>query len=136
MATTGDGYLVKGAGMNAIADVSTAQRLAVVIEDAEAKRLGLTVRKVRPRLAGRLGTAPGTLENIRRLRLKNIPSWLMARIRAEFVAVLQAEIRRLEQEISIHLQAGTDPRADDLVAAQAQVVSAKNLLNGAAGGSR
>jgi hypothetical protein len=133
MASIDDGYLVEGAGMNALADVSVAHRLTAAIEDAEAKRLGVSIIKARPRVARKLGAAPGTLENIRRFRLKNIPSWLMARIRCEFVAVLQAEIGRLEHEISIHLQTGTDPRSDDLAAAQAQVASAKKILTSAGG---
>lgn len=120
--------------MNAVADVSTANRLARTLEDHEAQRLHVPVRAARAIVARRIGAAPGTLENLRRQRLKSIPSWLMARIRAEFVAVLQAEVRRLEHEISIHLQAGASNRDDDLAAAQAQVLSAKKILNAAVSG--
>lgn len=120
--------------MNALADVSTAHQLTAAIEDAEAKRLGVTILQARPRVAQRLGASPGTLENIRRFRLKKIPNWLMARIRAEFVAILQAEIRRLEHEITIHLQAGVDHHCDDLAKAKAQVDQAKALLGSSARG--
>lgn len=132
MASIGDGYSVGGKGMNAIADVSTANRLARVLEDHEARRLKLPVIKARSAVARRLGAAPGTLENLRRLRLKSVPSWLMARIRAEFIAVLQSEVRRLEHDISIHIQAGFDHRDDDLAKAQAQVMAAKEILTAAA----
>jgi len=128
VASDSDGYLVEGRPVNALADVSTARRLASTVEDAEARRLGLPVSKARAHVARRLGASPGTLENIRRERLKNIPHWLMARIRSAFVAVLQNEIGRLEHEIAIHLQTGTDHRDDDLAKAQAQVAAAKQLI--------
>lgn len=117
--------------MNACADVSTAKALAATIEDHEARRLRVPVSRARRIVAHRLGAAPGTLENLRRMRLKNVSSWLMARIRAEFVAVLQAEVTRLEHEISIHLQAGVDHRGHDLAKAQAQVPSARKILEAA-----
>jgi hypothetical protein len=54
----------------------------------------------------------------------------MARIRAAFVAELQAEIGRLQHEISIAVQTGMDPREDDLAKAQAQLVEARALIKG------
>jgi hypothetical protein len=129
MASIDDGYLVES--MTATVDVSTAKELARVIEDHEARRQRMPVRKARGIVARRLGAAPGTLENLRRFRLKSIPHWLMARIRSEFVAVLQSEVRRLEHEISIHIQAGSDHRGNDLAKAQAQIVAAKKILNAA-----
>lgn len=114
--------------MNAMADIEAVHRLARTLEDAEAKRLGVRIQEARSSLARRLRTSPGTLENIRRLRTKVVPSWLMARIRAEFVSVLQAEILRLEHEIHISQQIGLDHHDDDLQAAQAQIVAAKEIL--------
>jgi hypothetical protein len=114
--------------MNAMTDVEAVHRLARTLEDAEAKRLGVRLQEARSSLARRLRTSPGTLENIRRLRTKVVPSWLMARIRAEFVSVLQAEITRLEHEIHISQQIGLDHHDDDLQAAQAQIVAAKEIL--------
>jgi len=134
MASHEDGYLVEGESMNAAADVSTARRLVIAIEDNEARRLGIRVSAARPRVAKRIGAPPGTLENFRRDRLKSVPTWLMARIRTEFVKVLQAEIRRLEHEISVHLQAGADHRCADLAKAQASIQSAKEILTAATRG--
>lgn len=117
--------------MNAVSDIESVHRLARRLEDAEAKRLGVRINEARASLARRLRTSPGTLENIRRLRTKVVPSWLMARIRAEFVSVLQSEILRLEHEITIARQIGTDHCDDDLQAAEAQVVAAKEILRAA-----
>jgi hypothetical protein len=117
--------------MNAIADIEAVNRFARVVEDAEAKKLGVRIAEARITLARRLRTSPGTLENIRRLRTKMVPNWLMARIKAEFVSVLQAEIARLEHEITVANQTGAHHSDDALQAAQAQVVAAKEILRAA-----
>lgn len=124
MASIGDGDF----DVNAVADVSTANRLTRRLEDLEAMRQSQPVRVARSSVARRLGVAPGTLENIRRLRTKIVPNWLMARIRAAFVAELHSEIARLEHEIHIARQIGTDTRDDVLVAAETQLATAKKLL--------
>lgn len=117
--------------MNAIADIETVHRFARVIEDAEAKKLGVRIAEARITLARRLRTSPGTLENIRRLRTKIVPHWLMARIKAEFVSVLQAEITRLEHEITIANQTGAHHSDHALQAAQTQMVAAREILRSA-----
>lgn len=114
--------------MNAIADIEAVHRFARAVEDAEARKLGVRISEARVSLARRLRTSPGTLENIRRLRTKVVPNWLMARIKAEFVSVLQAEINRLEHEITIANQTGSHHSDDVLQAAQAQMVAAKEIL--------
>jgi hypothetical protein len=115
--------------MNAISDVATVNRLARVIEDQEARRLGIPVTSARSRVANRIGVAPGTLENLRRLRTKIVPNWLMNRIRAEFIAVLQSEIQRLSHEIDIARQTGADHRDDLLAAAEAQLYAAREVFD-------
>lgn len=114
--------------MNAMTDIEAVHRFARTLEDAEAKRLGVRMTEARISLARRLRTSPGTLENIRRLRTKIVPAWLMTRIRREFVSLLQAEILRLENEINIARQTGVDHSDDNLQAAQAQVVAAREIL--------
>ena len=115
--------------MNAISDVATVNRLARVIEDQEARRLGIPITSARSRVANRIGVAPGTLENLRRLRTKIVPSWMMNRIRAEFIAVLQSEIQRLEHEIQIARQTGTDHRDDLLASAETQLAAARQVFD-------
>lgn len=130
MSSNDDGY-VESKSMNAISDLTTVNRFARVLEDSEARKFGIRTADARNRIASRLGVSPGTLENIRRLRTKIVPNWLMNKIRSEFVAVLQSEITRLEHEISIARQAGAHHRDDDLQAAQAQVIAAKEILRAA-----
>jgi hypothetical protein len=116
--------------MNAVSDIESVHRFARRIEDAEAKRLGVRVTEARISLARRLRTSPGTLENIRRMRTKIVPNWLMARIKAEFVSVLQNEIARLEHEICVAKQIGMDHRESDLASAEAQLAAARSILAG------
>jgi hypothetical protein len=115
--------------MNAHSDVATVNRLARVIEDQEARRLGVPVTAARSRVASRIGVAPGTLENLRRLRTKIVPNWLMNRIRAEFILVLQSEIQRLEHEIHIARQTGVDHRDDMLASAETQLQTARQIFD-------
>jgi hypothetical protein len=115
--------------MNATSDVATVNRLARVIEDQEARRLGIPVTSARERIASRIGVAPGTLENLRRQRTKIVPNWLMNRIRAEFITVLQLEIQRHEHEIHIARQTGSNHRDDLLVSAEAQFEAARQILD-------
>lgn len=129
MSSTDDGYL-ESKPMNAMSDVTAINKFARTLEDAEARRLGIKTSDARTRVAGRLGVSPGTFENIRRLRTKIVPNWLMNKVRAEFVATLQMEIRRLEHEINIARQTGADYRDDALASAQTQLASAKAILEG------
>lgn len=129
MSSTDDGYL-ESKPMNAMSDVTAINKFARTLEDAESRRLGIKTSDARTRVAGRLGVSPGTLENIRRLRTKIVPNWLMNKVRAEFVATLQLEIRRLEHEINIARQTGADYRDDALASAQTQLASAKAILEG------
>lgn len=132
MSSTDDGYL-ESKPMNAMSDVTAINKFARTLEDAEARRLGIKTSDARTRVAGRLGVSPGTLENIRRLRTKIVPNWLMNKVRAEFVATLQMEIQRLEHEIHIARQTGADYRDDALASAETQLASAKAILDGEAG---
>jgi len=120
-----DGEFVQ---MNAITDVEAVHHFARTIEDAEAKRLGIKVQEARIILARRLRTSPGTLENIRRLRTKIVPNWLMNRIKAEFVAVLQVEISRLSNEINLARKTGVHHSDAALCAAAAQLSAARQIL--------
>jgi len=125
MSSTANGHFV---GMNSATDIETANGLLGRLETIEGQRSGSSARDVRAAVARRLQTPPGTLENLRRLRLKGIPSWLMSRIRAELIIALQQQARHLEHEISIHLQAGKHHSDADLAEAQARLGQAMAIL--------
>jgi hypothetical protein len=114
--------------MSASADIATAEKWTRVLEEKEARRLGVPTKDARRSLARKLKASPGTLENIRRFRTKLVPHWLMSKLRGEFVAALQLEIQRLEHEIHLARQTGMDHRDDALSAAEAQLQSARKIL--------
>jgi hypothetical protein len=116
--------------MNAMSDVHTLNRFSKALEDTEAHRLGIKVSEARVRIANRIGTTPTTLENLRRMRTKIVPNWLMNRVRAELVSVLQSEIQRLEHEVHIAKQIGQDRRDDLLAEAETSLASAREILRG------
>ena len=130
MASIRDGEVIQMS--TATADVETANHFVTRIENFEARCRGRTVDEVRPTVARRLNASTGTLENIRRLRSKIIPNWLMERLRAEFVAVLHSEIQGLQHEAQLARQVGSNYRDDTLAAAEAQLAAAKAILHGEA----
>lgn len=129
MSSKVDGYL-ESKPMNAMSDISTINRFATSLENAEARRLGVNGTEARRRVASRIGVAPGTLENIRRLRTKIVPNWLMNKVRSELIAVLQLEIQRLEHEVHVARQTGLGNRDDALIAAETQLAKARQALDG------
>jgi len=116
--------------MNASSDLSTVNRYVESIEKTEARRRGIKEAEARPLIAGRIGISPGTLENLRRMRTKIVPNWLMNRVRAELISVLQSEIQRLEHEIIIAKAIGQDHRDDLLAEAETSLASARQILKG------
>lgn len=116
--------------MNAMSDVAMMNQLSKSLEKVEAHRLGINEKDARQRIAKRIGTTPTTLENLRRMRTKIVPNWLMNRVRQELISVLQSEIQRLEHEVSIAKQIGSDHRDDLLAEAETSLASAREILRG------
>jgi len=114
--------------MSAATDAETAGYFARAVEDNVARQLGLRITDARRRAAARMGVSPGTLENLRKGRKKIVPHSVMERIRSVFIAVLNEEIARLEQDIVRARHVGLGHRCHDLAAAEAQLLAAKTLL--------
>lgn len=129
MSSNFDGYF-ESKPMNAMSDVSTVNHFTRALENAEARRLGIRITKARGNVAKRIGVSPGTLENLRRLRVKVVPNWLMNKIRSELIAVLQLEIQRLEHEVHLARQIGLGHCDDTLIAAETQLAKVREILVG------
>lgn len=99
------------------------------LEDREKARTGLPLAQARGRVANRLGVLPGTLENLRNGRAKEVASHVYARLRAAVITELEREIQRLSHEISIARQAGLDPRDDDFAAAETALAKARSEID-------
>ena len=127
MASTEDGSLTH---VEFASDEAFASYLVRRLEDKEAKRSGLNVTEVRPIVARRVGIAPGTLENLRRGRIKAIKKhvyeWLIAAADRE----LRAEIARLEHERAILAAQAGSRTAVDLGEVEAHLAAARAALGG------
>jgi hypothetical protein len=123
------GYFIhRGAQMsNALAEATEARNLANVLVDQEARRTG-DRRRARTNVARSLGTSPGTIENLQRNRLKRIAGWLRDALRARVIRELEAEIVRLQHEIAVLHQTGSDPRGDQMAAARADLSAVLTVL--------
>lgn len=119
--------------MSSLALDQDAKRWATVVEDGEAKRLGKNVEDVRPIVARRLGVVPGTMENLRKGRVKGVRTWVYGRLRALFIEELQYEIQRLQHELFLVHQRGIPAGDDAAIAAQAHIAAAIELLKESAG---
>jgi hypothetical protein len=113
---------------SAVSDVETLNGMARLLERSEVRRVGSKVMQARKDIARRLGITDDQIENFRSLRTKVVPHWLMGRVRAELISVLQLEVQNLEHEIQLHRQAGADHSGTALVAVETQLATARQIL--------
>ena len=106
---------------NAMAEASEARNLANILVRQEVQRNGVRPNRARENVARALGTAPGTIENLQRNRLKRISGWLRDALRARVIRELESEIARLQHELAVHKQTGVDPRSDEATAVRADL---------------
>jgi hypothetical protein len=118
-------------GQGPVTDIPAASRMLTLLEDTEARRKGFRVDQIRRRIAGRLSVPEKTLLHIRNQRRKSVPSFLLLGIRNLLIEVLQAEIAKLEHEISVAKQIGMDCREDAFEQAAASIAHARQILEGA-----
>ena len=96
---------------------------------AEQARSGLDRVTARSVIARRAGISPGSLENLLRGRLKNTER-VEGRVNVYLERRIAQEIQGLEHDISV-LRASRGNAADaDILAAEAAVAAARNLLVG------
>lgn len=103
------------------------------LEEDEARASGEPLLVARQSLARKIGVAPGTLENIRRGRLKHIGKTIADQIQAYMVRHLQREIQRRTNDLQMVLECGKgigDPEVDRLREA---IARAQRVLDEGAG---
>lgn len=116
--------------MSATAYVDRARGWARLLEDREAASTGEPLARARMAVARRIAVTPGTLENLRKNRLKTIAVHLYDQLRGGVIRALEAELRHVQHELQIAHQAGLDPRGGEvtaLVASHARIRDALNL---------
>ncbi len=114
--------------MTAVSFDGLARQWVADLERKEAGRLSLPVADARPSLARRLGVPVGTLEGLKRDRTKGVKAWVFERLRAAIITETQREIARCQHELEVALQAGLDPRCDEMAALESAIARAKKLM--------
>ena len=87
--------------MTAVAINASAEGFARRLEDRERERSGVSLPVARLAVARRTGIAAGTLENLRRGRIKGVRAWIFDKLHAALIAELEAEVARTEHEIVV-----------------------------------
>jgi len=98
------------------------------IEDRESARSGHSVATARKAVARKIGVAPGTLENLRKGRVKRITAFVYERLRAAVIRELEQEIKRAGHELEVARQCGLDPRSADMAALETAMAQVKELM--------
>lgn len=114
--------------------VGRARNWAKTLEDQEAVRRVVSIEDARQHVARQTGVLPGTLENLRRGRLKEVAAHVYERLRAAIVRELLAEKARLDHELQIALQTGVDPRGPEVAALAADQALVRQALGLDGGG--
>jgi hypothetical protein len=107
-------------------DEKTRWRLGV-LEHVEAQSVG-SMTLARERVARALGLSAGSLERVRRGRVKGVKGFVAEAIRGAFVAVIQREIAGLEHELELARQGGLDLAETRAVEACAALAEARGLI--------
>jgi len=113
--------------MNAVASDLQAQEWARSLEDRERARSSLPLQGARKIVARHLGIAPGTLENLRRGRIKGVRAELLERLRACVVGELETEIDRLNHELEMARAGGHRASAGEIAEMAAEVVRLREI---------
>lgn len=105
-----------------------AREWAVELEE----RTGQKLPDARETVARHIGVSPGTLERLRKRRLKNPGAFLylklQAAIREAIIHGLQREATRLEAERHLLVATGADPRSDDFAEVAADLAKVRRVL--------
>lgn len=80
-------------------------------------------------VAREVGVAPGTFENLKRGRLKNV-DWVAAKINAAVIRRIEREIERLQHELEVARRVAARPDDAAIFEAQAAIDHARKLIAG------
>jgi hypothetical protein len=111
-----------------IVTIDQAATWARALEDREAGASGLPLPAARDRVASRIKVPAGTLENLRRGRLKEVRATVAAALHAAFRKSLEAEIAKLEHELAILDRTGKSMGAGAVREAEAAIVAARQAV--------
>ena len=118
----------RGTIVSAVAYLDNARDWARRLEEAEAERANIPVEEARPRVASRLGIAPGTFTSLRKNRLKSISAYAYDRLNKAAEALIARQIVWLQHELDLTRQQGIDPRSDHVAALEDLLAKARSQV--------
>jgi ribosomal protein L29 len=114
--------------LTAAETIEVAQLWGRYLEQREGERYGGDLKKVRPAVARRIGVSPGTLENLRKGRLKAVAAHVYARLWEAIDNELRTELRHLESELAAHATRRLDVNPDEAAAIVADIARIRTAL--------
>ena len=114
--------------MSSLAFDDDTRALVRRLERSEGERTGNKLVVVRESLARRLGTLPGTVENLSRGRAKGVRGWLRRRIEIAVISELGAEIGRLEAERTVLVASGHHLACEQVSEIETHLAAVRHLL--------
>ena len=107
-----------------------AQTIARRLEDKGCGRSGVTLALSRASVARATGVAAGTLENLRRGRIKGVRAWIFSALRAALIAELEAELARNEHELAVLRLSARRLDQEQVAEVEAGLASLRKLMSG------
>ena len=114
--------------MSATTSDRLARDWARKLEDREAARMGVSIGTARKRVASKTGIAIGTLENLRRDRLKGVREWVYKRLQAALVTELRREHQALTNELEFLERHGKDSDGNQMAEIAADLEKVRRAL--------
>lgn len=99
------------------------------LEDAESRETGQPIRVARHYVARKTGVSAGTLENIRRGRLKRIGTTIADRLQAYMVRQLQSEIMKKQNDLEMVLRCRGGAAGNEVAELQEAIARAQRLVD-------
>jgi ABC-type phosphate transport system auxiliary subunit len=121
--------------MASVAFNHSAHRLARELENRERDRSGISLKQARAIVARRLNLLPGTLENLRNNRVKDVRQRVADRLRAAYLRELEREHAALEHELQCLRATGARLDGDQIAAVAADLAKIRAALTGETHGS-
>lgn len=111
-----------------LAFIDDARTWSMALEAREQKRSGVSLADARRIVARRAEVSPGTLENLRKRRLKSSDVGWYTRLRLLLIEELKQEMRAHDREIKTLMALGADPLSGAMAEAQAGLQAIQEAL--------
>jgi ABC-type phosphate transport system auxiliary subunit len=107
----------------------SANNLARALEDRVRAQQGVPLSAARAIVARRLNLLPGTLENLRRNRVKDVRQRVADRLRAAYLRELEREHAGLEHELACLKATGARLNSDEITEVETDLARLRAALN-------